>query len=154
MVRIAIVQAGSVLFDKNASIQKVREFAKRAADDNADLILFPGTFVRLFNSHPFTEAFVGGYPKHCSFGITLGSRTDEGREEFQRYFENSITFEGKESDELASIAAEYKLYLVVGVVERDGYTLYCSVTHISSFVSLCRFSITVRMVKDWTNTES
>lgn len=74
------------------------------------------------------EAFVGGYPKGLDFGIKLGTRSDEGRHEFQRYFESAITFDGKESDEVASIAAEHKLHLVVGVVERDGHTLYCSVT--------------------------
>ncbi|KAG6383289.1 hypothetical protein SASPL_156961 [Salvia splendens] len=30
-------------------------------------------------------------------------------------------------DRLASIAENYKVYLVTGVIEREGYTLYCSV---------------------------
>ena len=36
-------------------------------------------------------------------------------------------FSGPEVDRLASMAAKYKVYLVIGVVERDGYTLYCTV---------------------------
>ena len=36
-------------------------------------------------------------------------------------------FSGPEVDRLASMAAKYKVYLVIGVVERDGYTLYSTV---------------------------
>lgn len=34
---------------------------------------------------------------------------------------------GPEVDRLAAMAGKYKVFLVMGVVERDGYTLYCSV---------------------------
>jgi beta-cyano-L-alanine hydratase/nitrilase len=34
---------------------------------------------------------------------------------------------GPEVDRLAAMAGKYKVYLVMGVIERDGYTLYCTV---------------------------
>ncbi|KAI6176970.1 CN hydrolase domain-containing protein [Aphelenchoides bicaudatus] len=114
MVKIAIVQSGSVIYNTEATLQKLRHFVEKAAAEKAELVLFP-------------EAFVGGYPKGLDFGVKLGTRSDEGREEFQRYFKSAITYDGKESTEIASIAAEFKIHIVVGVVERDGGTLYCSV---------------------------
>lgn len=89
------------------------------------------------------------------FGIKLGTRSDEGRQEFQRYFESAITYDGKESNEIASIAAEHKLFVVVGVVERDAHTLYCSV--ILKFVLLklyFRSFFMAQMEKKLENTES
>ena len=77
---------------------------------------------------PFSEAFVGGYPKALSFGISLGKRSDGGRDEFKNYFESAIEYDSRESERIAKIAKRFKVYLVVGVVERDGGTLYCSVS--------------------------
>lgn len=34
---------------------------------------------------------------------------------------------GPEVDRLAAMAGKYKVYLVMGVIEREGYTLYCTV---------------------------
>ncbi|KAJ0594776.1 putative hydrolase [Helianthus annuus] len=34
---------------------------------------------------------------------------------------------GPEVDRLATMAGKYKVFLVMGVIERDGYTLYCTV---------------------------
>lgn len=42
MVRIAVVQSGSVLYDTNATIQKLRGFVEKAVKENAGLVLFPG----------------------------------------------------------------------------------------------------------------
>lgn len=36
-------------------------------------------------------------------------------------------YAGPEVDQLAAMAGKYKVYLVMGVIERDGYTLYCTV---------------------------
>ncbi|KAI6188026.1 Nitrilase [Aphelenchoides besseyi] len=114
MFKVAIVQSGSAVYDTPACIQKLRHYAKRAESEGAKLVLFP-------------EAFVGGYPKGLDFGLKLGIRSDEGRREFQRYFNSAITYEGHEANQIAEIAAETKLYIVVGVIEKSGGTLYCSV---------------------------
>ncbi|MGV2528384.1 UNVERIFIED_CONTAM: nitrilase, partial [Bacillus thuringiensis] len=71
--------------------------------------------------------FIGGYPKGLDFGARLGTRSDEGRDEFRRYFEGAIEEYGPESDVLSGVARSSKVYLVVGVIERAGGTLYCSV---------------------------
>ena len=75
----------------------------------------------------FPEAFVSAYPRGMDFGSVIGARSDEGREAFRRYWESSVDVPGPAVDELARTARDYAIYLVIGVVERDRGTLYCTV---------------------------
>jgi nitrilase len=112
-VRVAVVQAGSVPLDAPATVHKVRALASEAATSGARLAVFP-------------EAFLGGYPKGLDFGARVGSRTPEGRRQFRRYFESAIDVPGQSTEELGRIARDTAVHLVIGVVERDGGTLYCT----------------------------
>jgi nitrilase len=75
----------------------------------------------------FPEAFVGGSPKGHDFGVSLGGRAPGGRDEFRRYAETAVAVPGPATERIASVARRHGVHLVVGVVERDGGTLYCSV---------------------------
>jgi nitrilase len=114
MTKVAVVQAGSCLFDTPATFAKLDRLAADAATQGAELVVFP-------------EAFVGGYPKGMDFGARLGSRSQDGREWFARYHASAITIPGDETLRIGEIAAAHRLHLVVGVIERDGGTLYCTV---------------------------
>ncbi|HSM94504.1 MAG TPA: carbon-nitrogen hydrolase family protein [Rhizomicrobium sp.] len=116
MVRVAVIQAGSVLFDTEATLAKMERLAQDAARQGAELALFP-------------EAFVGGYPKGIDFGARMGSRSEGGRDQFRRYFDSAITLDGPEAARIAKLAAKLKIHLVTGAIERDGGTLYCAVLH-------------------------
>lgn len=111
--RVAVVQAAPVVFDCSATLARVRNLAGEAAAGGARLVLFP-------------EAFVSGYPRGISFGTVIGRRTQEGRDHFRRYWESSIDVPGPAVDELAALASELAIHLVIGVIERDGGTLYCT----------------------------
>jgi nitrilase len=110
----AVVQAAPVAFDPARTIDKLRRLTADAARKKARLVLFP-------------EAFISAYPKGLDFGARIGMRTREGREDFRRYFESAIDVPGPHVDALAAIARENGVYLVVGVIERDIGTLYCTV---------------------------
>jgi hypothetical protein len=56
----------------------------------------------------------------------MGTRSPEGREEFRRFFDSAIDVPGPATDALGDAARAHRLYLVVGVVEREGGTLYCT----------------------------
>jgi nitrilase len=112
--KVAVVQASSVVFDRERTLEKLSGLAAQAAQKGARLVLFP-------------EAFVSGYPRGLDFGAVVGSRTDEGREDFRRYWESSVDVPGPAVDYLARTARNNAIYLVVGVVERDAGTLYCTV---------------------------
>jgi nitrilase len=112
-VTVAVVQAGAVPFDSNASVAKAEGLIAEAAARGARLAVFP-------------EAFVGGYPKGEDFGARVGSRTPEGRKLYRRYFESAIDVPGPATERLGQAAREYGMWLVVGAIERDGGTLYCT----------------------------
>ncbi len=116
----AVVQASPVIFDKVATIEKISSLAKQASKTGARLVLFP-------------EVFIPGYPRGLSFGTVVGSRTNEGRELFLKYWENSIEIPGPETQLLAKLAKETKTFLVIGVTEKDKIsdTLYCSLIYFS-----------------------
>jgi nitrilase len=110
----AVVQTASVAFDPDATIAKVDTFTKQAADKGAKLVVFP-------------EAFVGGYPKGLDFGARVGGRTAAGRDTFRVYHDGAIDVPGPHTRRLGEIAASHATHLVIGVIERDGGTLYCTV---------------------------
>jgi nitrilase len=95
------------------SLEKVRSWMEAAAGAGAKVVVFP-------------EAFLGGYPKGADFGTRVGIRSAEGRRWFRRYFESAIEVPGPAVEELARMAKSCGLYVVIGVIERDLGTLYCT----------------------------
>ncbi|AFL86970.1 putative amidohydrolase [Terriglobus roseus DSM 18391] len=112
-MKATVAQIGSVLFDTAATMTRVEHWCRAAADLGAELVVFP-------------EALLGGYPKLQSFGATVGQRTEAGRDLFLRYFRAAIDCPGAETVRLAELSRELKLHIVIGVIERDLGTLYCS----------------------------
>ena len=110
----AVVQAAPVAFDRERTLAKVADLTADAAGRGAKLVVFP-------------EAFVSAYPRGLSFGAVVGARTPEGREEYRRYWDSAMEVPGPAVETLAAIAAKNKVYLVIGVIERDSGTLYCAV---------------------------
>ncbi len=118
VVRGTVIQAAPVPFDRERTLEKVRTLTADAAREGAQLVLFP-------------EAFVSAYPSGMTFGAVVGGRTAEGRDQFRRYWDSAVDVPGPAVDTLAQAAGENKLHLVIGVIERDGGTLYCTVLFFS-----------------------
>ena len=123
MPRVGVAQVGSVLFDTTATLAKLTHFVGRAKREGVEFLVFP-------------EAFVGGYPKGLSFGAVVGSRTPEGREEYVRYTSAAVSVPGPEIDEIAELARDAGMTIVVGVIERHCGTLYCTAVYVGSDGSL------------------
>lgn len=113
-VTVAVVQAASVAFDRKRTLEKALSLTRDAARRGAKLVLFP-------------EAFVSGYPRGLDFGAVVGARSDEGREDFRRYFDSAVDVPGPAVETLSKAARANSVYLVIGVIERERGTLYCCV---------------------------
>lgn len=72
------------------------------------------------------EALLGGYPKGEGFGTRLGYRLPEGRAAFAAYHAQAIDLDGPEVAALAALSARTAASIVIGVIERQGATLYCT----------------------------
>lgn len=112
-IRAAVVQAAPVGFDSQATLAKVATLVAAAAAEGAQVAVLP-------------EAFFSAYPKGLDFGAKVGSRSSEGREMFRRYYDSAIDVPGSETQALVELAGDHALHMVIGVIERDGGTLYCS----------------------------
>lgn len=125
-----------------STLSLLRTYTQRAAAKSISILLFP-------------EAFLGGYPRTCNFGAAIGSRTAEGRDQYLNYVKSCVdlgdTARGEEDlwlkrklavDEetgrrgdgtreyLEDVARETGVFLVVGMVERAGGSLYCAVVFV------------------------
>ena len=112
-IRAAVVQAAPVAFDKARTLDKLEHLVAEAARRGAQLVVLP-------------EAFVSAYPRGSSFGAVVGARTAAGREWYRRYWQSAIDVPGPDVERIGAAARAANAFLVVGVVERDGGTLYCS----------------------------
>jgi nitrilase len=113
MPKVAVIQAGSHLFDTPTTLDVFSGLARSASEGGAKLAVFP-------------EAFIGGYPKGMDFGARVGSRSDVGRDWFARYSASAIVVPGPETDQMGEVARQCEMIIVVGVIEREGGTLYCT----------------------------
>lgn len=111
--KAAVVQAASSPHDPQASADKAAGLIREAASAGAKLIVFP-------------EAFLGGYPKGASFGTPVGMRKPVGRADYQRYYEGAVDLDGPEVGAVVEAVAETEAFVVMGVIERDGGSLYCT----------------------------
>lgn len=112
-VKVGVVQAAPVPGDTPETVNKVVALVAEAAARGARLLVFP-------------EAFVGGYPKGATFDVHIGGRTPSGRAEFARYHGSAIAVPGPETEAIGTACREAGVYLTIGVIEREGGTLYCT----------------------------
>lgn len=104
--RAAAVHAASVFLNRDASIEKACRLIEESAEQGADLVAFP-------------ETFVPGYP----FWIWTHTPT-RGAPLYYELFTNSVEVGTEATDRIGAAARRAGVYVVLGVSERDGGTLY------------------------------
>nr|GAT52936.1 predicted protein [Mycena chlorophos] len=118
-MRVSVVQTCTQAYDLDATLQKLQEMVDICRNrDSSQLAVFP-------------EAFIGGYPKYSHFGAVVGERSDEGRNEYVRYHKAAIEVPSPATTRVEAISRDSGIFLVVGVIERDGGSLYCAVIFVS-----------------------
>lgn len=118
--KVCVVQDSPVFFDKDQTILKVEKLTKQYSKQGCQLIVFP-------------ESFIPGYPRGFSFGTIVGKRTTEGRKLYSEYYDQSVDLESEDLTRLEDIAIKQKVYLVIGVTEKQSAngSLYCSMLYFS-----------------------
>ena len=109
---VAVVQAGTEGGDAEATLAKAEALIAECRKRSAKVVVFP-------------EAFVGGYLKGADFSTVVGLRRPETREEYLSYHSRAILVPGPETARLGAAVRDAGLYLTIGVIEREGGTLYC-----------------------------
>lgn len=112
-LKVAVVQSAPELFDLDKTMSKILKLIDEASEEGANLIVFP-------------ESYIPAYPRGLSFGMVVGSRTMEGRADFKRYYDNSIEVPGRETEILSKVCIDKKIYLSMGITEKDKGSLYCT----------------------------
>jgi nitrilase len=115
-VRVAAVQATYVLMDREATIDRVAELTSQAAGQGAELVVFPEVFV------PGTPIWIDTRPIWDGDGDWFGLLA-----------ENAVVVPGPATERLGAVASEHRVWLVVGVQEREphGATIFNTLLYFS-----------------------
>src|SRR3954465_12291966 len=103
-VRVAAIQATSVILDTEGSVAEAARLLGQAADAGAELAVLPECFVSLYPSNSWARAA-------ASFG--------GAGEVWERMWASSVDVPGPLVDELAAVCASRGMHAVVGVNERE-----------------------------------
>ena len=106
--RAAVVQAASVAFDRDRTLERVRSLTAEAADRGARLIVFP-------------EAFVSGYPAGPRLRRPGRLANARGPRAVPPLLgERRRRARARPPTALGASARDAGAHLVIGVIERDG----------------------------------
>lgn len=124
-VQVSVVQDSPVFFNKQKTIDKINKITVEEASNGSRLIVFP-------------ESFLPGYPRGFTFGTKVGSRSQEGRDLYNIYYENSIDIQSSDIQHLNEISKKTNAYMIVGVTEKNATngSLFCSMLYISPIAGL------------------
>jgi nitrilase len=105
-VTVACAQLEPVVFDRDATIEKLAAGAAEAAGEGARLAVFP-------------EAFVPVYPSSAWAKALAGWGDEKAKEAFALLAREAVEIPGPAERRLGEIAREHELWIVTGVTERD-----------------------------------
>ncbi len=105
-VRVACVQVEPVILDRDATIEKLARFTAEAAENGAQLVVFPETFIPAYPSSRWAKALAGWADPRAKEAFALLRR-------------ESLEVPSEAERRLGEIAREQDVWLVTGVNEVD-----------------------------------
>ncbi|WP_438021730.1 carbon-nitrogen hydrolase family protein [Sorangium sp. So ce233] len=111
--KAAVVQASSILYDREKCVEKAVALIEEAARGGADLVALP-------------ESFIPGYPFHLWLGSPMWYHPL-----FKEWFCNSVEIPSKTVERLREVARKRHINVVIGVTEREHNSCYNTLLYIS-----------------------
>jgi nitrilase len=105
-VKVACVQAEPVIFDREATLDKLDVLAGEVAAAGARLAVFPEAFIPAYPSSAWSKALAGWSDPRAKAAFALLAR-------------ESVAVPGPAADRLGEIASRHGVWLVTGVTEID-----------------------------------
>ncbi|MDQ3874014.1 MAG: carbon-nitrogen hydrolase family protein [Actinomycetota bacterium] len=106
---VACAQVEPVIFDRDATVEKLGAVAAEAATTGARLVVFPETFIPVYPSSRWAALLAAG---------------GDGKRLFARLAREAVEVPGPTSDRLAQIARELGIWLATGANELERGTIY------------------------------
>jgi nitrilase len=106
LVKAACVQAEPVVLDREATLAKLERLTAEAAEQGAELVVFPEAFIPVYPSSVWAKHFAGW-------------ADDRSKATFARIAAEAVAVPGPAADRLAATAKEHGVWLVTGVTEVD-----------------------------------
>jgi predicted amidohydrolase len=103
-VRVAAVQATPVMLDLEATLAKALALMADAADEGAQLVVFPETYLSLYPSYAWAHL------------TPSGAQADEF---WERWWDSAVDVPGPVVDALAGACSERGVHVAIGVNERE-----------------------------------
>src|SRR6058998_198678 len=100
-VKVACVQVQPVVFDREATIDRLETVAAEAAGEGAELVVFPETFVPVYPSSRWAKAFAGW-------------QNDAAKQVFAQLAEQSVAVGSPAERRLGACAQQLGIWLVTG----------------------------------------
>ncbi|GLU55490.1 carbon-nitrogen hydrolase family protein [Dyadobacter frigoris] len=117
-VKVGVVQATPALFDIAKTVEIVCEWIVKAKESGCEMVLFP-------------ESFIPCYPRGLSFDAVIGKRTENGRNIWLDYWQNSIEVNSEYIKIISEAAKAASILVALGVTEKErlGGSLHCSLLY-------------------------
>ncbi len=119
--KIALAQIAPIWLNREKTLEKVKDYTSKAADEKADLVVFG-------------EAILPGYPFWIdrTNGAEFNSKVQ--KEIHAHYMDQAVSVESGDLDSLCYLAKQKKIAIYLGTIERPtdrgGHSLYCSMIYI------------------------
>lgn len=118
-MKVAGIQAAPVFLDTQATLEKALSLMSEAANNGAELCVFP-------------ETFLSGYPVWLELPEGGCFNDADQKAAYAAYVECSVRVEGPELQRIAEAAAILGIFVYLGIVERatSEHSVYCSLAAI------------------------
>lgn len=118
-MRVAAIQHAPVYLDRDATLAKVVALVEEAANEGADLVAFP-------------ETYVAGYPSWADFTDAASFDNPVQKAAFAQYVASAVDVGRGDLDSVIAASAETGAFVYLGIVERapSGGSVYATLAAI------------------------